>query len=67
LQRAGYKAIKHREKTIPAQSQVRLPEALDPLIELSTAAIEPGDAMKRQTERAMYPVVTPISPKTKSQ
>jgi len=57
--------MKQRVQTVPAQSQVRLPEALDPPIELSTATNKPGDAKKWQTERAMYPKVTPISPKTK--
>jgi len=57
--------MKQREKTIPTQSQVRLPEALDRLIELSTATNKPDDAKKWQAERAKYPEVTPISPKKK--
>jgi len=31
---AGYEGLKQREKTIPPQGQIHLPEALDRLIEL---------------------------------
>jgi hypothetical protein len=52
--------MKQREKTIPRTDQVRLPEALDRLIKLSTATNKPDDAKKWQAERAIYPEVTPI-------
>ncbi|GEM_PF-2653927 len=55
--------MKQREKTIPPSGQVRLPEALDRLIELSTATNKPEDARKWQAERAKDPEVTPLSPK----
>jgi hypothetical protein len=62
---AGYEGMKQREKTIPPRSQVRLSEALDPLIELSTAMNKPDEVKKWQAERAKYPEVTSRSPKQK--
>ena len=47
--------MKTREKTIPAQSGVRIPEALDRLIELYTAINKPDEAKKWRAERAKYP------------
>jgi eukaryotic-like serine/threonine-protein kinase len=52
---AGYESMKQREKTIPPQGQVRLPEALDRLIESSTATNKRDDAKKWQAELAKYP------------
>jgi len=57
---AGYEGMKQREKTIPPQGQVRLPEALDRLIELSTATHKPDEAKKWQAERAKYPEAGPL-------
>ena len=45
----------HREKAIPAQVKIRLPEAIDRLIELSTATNKPDDVKKWRAERAKYP------------
>jgi eukaryotic-like serine/threonine-protein kinase len=56
---AGYEGMKQREKTIPAQGQVRLREALDRLIELSTSTNKPDEVKKWQAERAKYPDVPP--------
>jgi hypothetical protein len=49
--------MKTREKTIPQHSVggLRIPEALDRLIELYTAINQPDEAKKWQTERAKYP------------
>ena len=52
---AGYEGMKQREKTIPEQGNVRFPEALDRLIELSMALNKPDEAKKWQAERAKYP------------
>ena len=38
----------------------RLPEAIDRLIELSTATNKPDDVKKWQAERAKYPAVAPM-------
>ena len=51
--------MKQREKTIPAQGQIRLPEALNWLIDLSTATNKPDELKKWQAERAKYPEVAP--------
>ena len=59
---AGYEGMKHREKTIPPQGKIRLPEALDRLIELSTATNKPDEVKKWQAERAKYPEVAPKPP-----
>ena len=56
---AGYEGMKQREKTIPPQASTRLPEALDRLIELSTATNKPDEIKKWQTERAKYPAASP--------
>ena len=52
---AGYEGMKQREATIPEPAKVRLPEALDRLIDLSTATNKPDDVKKWQAERAKYP------------
>ncbi len=52
---AGYEGIKQREKAIPPEGQVRLPEAFDRLIELYTATDKPDEVKKWQAERAKYP------------
>jgi serine/threonine protein kinase len=53
----GYEGMKTREKTIPKQggAELRIPEALDRLIELYTAINQPDEAKKWQAERAKYP------------
>jgi tetratricopeptide (TPR) repeat protein len=56
---AGYEGMKQREKTIPPQGVARLPEALDRLIELSTATNQPEEVKKWQAERAKYPEAAP--------
>ena len=52
---AGYKGMKAREKTTPALRGLRIPEALDRLIELYTATNKPDEAKKWGAERAKYP------------
>jgi serine/threonine protein kinase/tetratricopeptide (TPR) repeat protein len=53
----GYEGLKQREKTIPPQSggDLRIPQALDRLIELYTATDKPDEAKKWRVERAKYP------------
>jgi serine/threonine protein kinase len=53
----GYEGMKTREKTITQQGadKLRLPEALDRLIELYTALNKPDEAKRWQAERAKYP------------
>jgi hypothetical protein len=53
----GYEGLKSREKTIPKTGggELRLPEALDRLIELYTATNKPDEAKKWRAERAKYP------------
>jgi tetratricopeptide (TPR) repeat protein len=50
----GYEGMKQREKTIPPPGILRLPEALDRLIELSTATNKLDEAKKWRAERAKY-------------
>jgi hypothetical protein len=50
-----YEEMKQREKTIPEQRKVRDLEALDRLIELSTATNKPDEVKKWHAERAKYP------------
>jgi serine/threonine protein kinase len=52
---AGYEGMKQREKTIPEQGKSRPSEAVDRLIELSTATNKPDEVKKWQAERAKYP------------
>ena len=58
--------MKQREKTIPAQGQIHIPEALDRLLELSTATNKPDQVRKWQAERAKYPQVGPMPREKKS-
>ena len=51
--------MKQRETTIPPQADTRIPEALDRLIELSTATNQPEEVKKWQAERAKYPAAAP--------
>ena len=55
----GYEGIKQREKTIPPQGLVRIPEALDRLVELYTALDKPDEVKKWQVERTKYPEAKP--------
>jgi eukaryotic-like serine/threonine-protein kinase len=59
LLRKGYEGMKEREKTIPPQAGTRLPEAIDRLIDFSTATNEPDEVKKWQAERAKYPATAP--------
>ena len=64
----GYEGMKTREKTIPKQGggELRIPEALDRLIELYTATNQPDEANKWQAERAKYPQARkPVAPEKK--
>jgi hypothetical protein len=63
----GYEGMKTREQTIPKHSggELRIPEALDRLIELYTATNKPDEAKKWRAERAKYPpgkIKTPEKP-----
>jgi tetratricopeptide (TPR) repeat protein len=53
----GFEGMKIREKAIPKKSggELRIPEALDRLIELYSATNRPDEAKKWQAERAKYP------------
>jgi hypothetical protein len=53
----GYEGMKTREKAIPKAGggELRIPEALDRLIELYNALNQPHEAKKWQTERTKYP------------
>jgi len=63
---AGYEGMKQREKTILEQGKVRIPEAIERLIEFYTATNKPDEVKKWQAERAKYPeVVPPASGKKK--
>ncbi len=62
---AGYEGMKEREKTIPEQGKIRLAEALDRLIELSTETNKPDEVKKWQAERAKYPDAAPTPPVVK--
>jgi hypothetical protein len=55
LLRSGYEGMKQREQTIPPPSAVRLPEALNRLIEFYTATNKPDEVKKWRAERARYP------------
>ncbi len=52
--------MKRREKTIPPQGKIRMPEALDRLIELYTETSKPDEVKKWQAEREKYPFVAPM-------
>jgi tetratricopeptide (TPR) repeat protein len=57
----GYEGMKAREKTIPqvGGGELRIPEALDRLIELYTATDKPDEVKRWRAERAKYPTVAP--------
>jgi hypothetical protein len=59
---AGYEGMKAREKAIPPQGSIRIPEALDRLVELYTATNNPDAIKKWQAERAKYPAAAPPLP-----
>jgi serine/threonine protein kinase len=64
----GYEGLKAREKTIPKQGggELRIPEALDQLIELYTALNKPDEAKKWEAERAKYTrAKKPVAPEKK--
>ena len=48
----GYEGMKQRENTIPPPGRVRIPEAIDRLIELYTPTNKPDQATKWRAERA---------------
>jgi len=50
----AYEGMKAREKSIPPQRTIRLPEALDRLIDLYTATNKPDQLKRWQAERAKY-------------
>lgn len=52
---AGYEGMKQRDAKIPEPAKVRLPEAIDRLIELSAVTNKPDHVRKWQAERAKYP------------
>ncbi len=57
----GYEGMKAREKTIPPQGNyrmqpnIRIPEALDRVIDLYTVTNKPDEAKKWRAERTKYP------------
>jgi eukaryotic-like serine/threonine-protein kinase len=59
----GYEGLKQREKAIRDIGRIRLPEAIDRLIELYTATNRPVDVKKWQAERAKYPAQKPTEKK----
>jgi len=62
----GYEGMKKREKAIPPESIIRIPDALDRLIELYTATNKPDEAKKWRAERAKYPEARkPVVPEKK--
>jgi tetratricopeptide (TPR) repeat protein len=60
LLRKGYEGMKQRETKIPPQAAARIPEALNRLIDFSTATDKPDEVKKRQAERAKYPATAPL-------
>jgi tetratricopeptide (TPR) repeat protein len=68
LLRKGYEGLKAREKTMPKSGggELRIPDALDRLIELYTATTKPDEAKKWRAERAKYPrAKKPVAPEKK--
>lgn len=55
----GYEGMRQREAEIPEPAKVRLAEALDRLIEFSTATNKPDEVKKWQAERAKYQATVP--------
>ena len=60
---AGYEGMKQREKTIPPQGRVRLPEALDRLIDYYTATNKPEEVRRWRAERVKYLEAAPAENK----
>jgi tetratricopeptide (TPR) repeat protein len=60
----GYAGMKAREEKIPISGggELRIPEALDRLIELYTATNRADEVKKWQAERAKYPDAKPAKP-----
>jgi eukaryotic-like serine/threonine-protein kinase len=58
----GYEGMKARENKVPQfdGGELRIPQALDRLIELYTATNKPDEAKKWRAERAKYPEILPI-------
>ncbi len=54
LLQQGYEGMKAREKTMPPQAAMRIPDALDRLIDLYRATGKPSQVKKWQAERAKY-------------
>jgi eukaryotic-like serine/threonine-protein kinase len=61
----GYEGMKAREKTIPRGGELRIPEALDRLIELYTALGKADEAKKYRELRAKYPTPKESAPMLK--
>jgi tetratricopeptide (TPR) repeat protein len=59
----GYEGLKEREKLLGPRDALRVPEALDRVIELYTATNKPDEAKKWQTVRAKYPDAKPTEKK----
>jgi hypothetical protein len=61
----GYEGMKQRKKAMPKAggAELRIPEALDRLIELYSATNKPDELKKWQAERARYPQSTPAEKK----
>jgi hypothetical protein len=51
----GYEGMKAQEEKVPPQGKIRLPEAIDRLIELYTLTNRPEETKKWRAERAKYP------------
>lgn len=56
----GYEGMKVREKTIPPQGNLRLPEALDRLIQFYTETNKPDEVKKWQAEKDKLPKPEPV-------
>jgi hypothetical protein len=63
----GYEGMKEREVKIPKTggTELRIPEALDRLIELYTATNKPEEAKKYRDLRAKYPPPKEVAPMPK--
>jgi tetratricopeptide (TPR) repeat protein len=59
----GDEAMRQREASIPPPARVRIPEALDRLIQLYEATDRPDEAAKYRDLRAAYPPAEPASPR----
>ncbi|MFO0815763.1 MAG: tetratricopeptide repeat protein [Gemmatales bacterium] len=62
----GYEGMKQREKLIPERFTLRLPEALDRIIQLYTETNKPDEVKKWQAEKVLHQVnglsQTPVQP-----